>query len=215
MRFRRIFFIELLLIAGALTATALLYPHLPAQVPTHWDAQMQADGYSPRNALYWMGPGFMAGVMLLTWVLPWLSPKRFSVDSFWPTYHQVMLMLFFLMAYIDAVLLWAACGHPLNAGRAVVFGVSLFLVLIGNVMGKLRRNFYLGVRTPWTLADERVWNATHRFAAKTFIAGGLAGMALAFLAQGIWPLCAILAGALAPVLYSLVIYKQLERRGEL
>jgi uncharacterized membrane protein len=60
-----------------------------------------------------------------------------------------------------------------------------------------------------------VWNATHRFAAKTFIAGGLAGMALALLAQGIWSLCAILAGALAPVVYSLVYYKQLERRGEI
>jgi uncharacterized membrane protein len=73
----------------------------------------------------------------------------------------------------------------------------------------------MGVRTPWTLADERVWNATHRFAAKTFIAGGLAGIALAFLAQGIWPLCAILASALAPVVYSLVYYKQLEKRGEI
>ena len=212
---RKIFLFEILLIAVALAATVVLYPHLPAQVPLHWNYRFEPDRYGPRWELYLYGPGFMAAVMGLTWLFPWLSPKRFSVDSFWPTYHQVMLMLFFLMAYIDAVMLWAACGHPLNAGRAVVCGACLFLVLIGNVMGKLRRNFYLGVRTPWTLADERVWNATHRFAAKTFVAGGLAGIALVFLAPGIWPLCAILAGALAPVVYSLVIYKQLERRGEL
>jgi uncharacterized membrane protein len=85
----------------------------------------------------------------------------------------------------------------------------------GNPMGKLRRNFYLGVRTPWTLASERVWNATHRFAAKTFVAGGLVGLVFSIVGLFLWAILATLVGALAPVVYSLVIYKQLERRGEI
>jgi len=101
-------------------------------------------------------------------------------------------------------------------GRAIIGGVCLLLALLGNLMGKVRRNFYIGVRTPWTLANERVWNATHRFAGKTLVAGGLAGLALTVAGLNGWPvMVALLAGALIPVGYSLVFYKQLERRGEL
>jgi uncharacterized membrane protein len=100
-------------------------------------------------------------------------------------------------------------------GRVILCGVCLFYVLIGNVMGKLRRNFYLGVRTPWTLASERVWNATHRFAARVTVAGGLLGLALSLAGLYLWALSAILVPAITSVVYSLVIYKQLERRGEI
>jgi uncharacterized membrane protein len=82
-------------------------------------------------------------------------------------------------------------------------------------MGKLRRNFYLGIRTPWTLTSERVWNETHRFAARITVAGGMVGLALSIAGLYLWALLAILVPLLASVVYSLVIYKQLERRGEL
>lgn len=152
----------------------------------------------------------MALVMLMTWVLPWLSPKRFEIDSFWSTYHLVMILVFGMMAYVYAALLWADCGRAIDMGRAISCGICFFFVLIGNVMGKLRRNFYVGVRTPWTLASERVWNATHRFAAKTFVAGGLIGLVFSIAGLFLWAILISLAGALAPVVYSLVYYKQLE-----
>lgn len=83
-------------------------------------------------------------------------------------------------------------------------------------MGKLRRNFfYVGIITPWTLASERVWNATHRFAAKTFVAGCLVGLVFSIVGFFLWAILTTLVGDLAPVIYSLVIYKQLERRGEI
>jgi uncharacterized membrane protein len=127
-----------------------------------------------------------------------------------------MLMLVGMLAYFYSVTLWAGIGHSLDVGRAIVGGACLLFALLGNVMGKVRRNFYIGVRTPWALANERVWNATHRFAAKTFVAGGLAGLALTADGLAGWPALAVLmAGALVPIPYSLVCYKQLEQRGEL
>jgi uncharacterized membrane protein len=82
-------------------------------------------------------------------------------------------------------------------------------------MGKVRRNFFVGIRTPWTIANEQVWNVTHRFAAKTFFAGGLLGLVAVILRAPFWlPVAAILVAALVPAVYSLVFYKQLERRGE-
>jgi uncharacterized membrane protein len=206
----------ILLAAAALVATVVAYPQLPSSVPTHWNIHGQANGYSPKWALYIIGPGIIAGIVLFTWLLPWLSPKHFEVEGFRSTYLQIMLMMAGMMAYVDATILWTGVGHNLNFGRVGLFGICLFFVLLGNLMGRVRRNFFIGVRTPWALANERVWNATHRLAAKTFVVGGLAGVALIAIGLNGWPpLVALMAGAFVPVLYSLYFYKQLERRGEL
>lgn len=210
------YLIGILLTATALVATVIAYPQLPTSVPTHWDIHNQPNGYSPKWVLYLLGPGLMTGMMLLMYLLRWLSPKYFEVEGFRSTYLQIMLILVSILGYFDAAVLWAGVGHSLNVGRAIVGGVCLLFVLLGNVMGKIRRNFYLGVRTPWALANERVWNATHRFAAKTFVVGGLAGLALTAAGLDGWmAFVALTAGALVPVVYSLLFYKQLERNGEL
>jgi uncharacterized membrane protein len=212
---RKLFLFQFLVLAGALAATTILYRHLPATVATHWDWRGQPNGYSSRAMLFLFGPGLLAAFMLLTAVLPWLSPKRFEVESFRSTYTRIMVYVFILIAYLDAVTLGLASGRAIDAGRAIMGGVCLFLVLIGNLMGKVRRNFYIGVRTPWTLASEKVWNSTHRLAAKTLFASGLLGLAFSIAGLQAVPIFFLLAGALIPVIYSLVYYKQLERRGEL
>ncbi len=207
---------SILLTLAALAATIVAYPELPASVPTHWNIHGEVNGVSPKWALYLLGPGLMGGMVLLTWLLPWLSPQKFEVESFRATYLQVMLLTIGLLGYCYAVILWTGVGNSLNVGHAIMGGVCVLFVLVGNVMGKIRRNFFIGVRTPWALANERVWNATHRFAAKTMVLGGLAGVALMAAGLDGWPsVTAIMTGALAPVLYSLYFYKQLERRGEL
>lgn len=104
----------------------------------------------------------------------------------------------------------------MDVGRAIVGGICLIFALLGNVMGKVRRNFYIGIRTPWALANERVWNATHRFAVKTFVAIGAIGLFMTLLGFWGWPVFILLMiGGVAPVAYSLVFYKQLEHRKQL
>lgn len=213
---RKYYLIGITLTALVAIVTVAVYPRLPDFVPTHWNLHNQPNGYSHKYMLFVLGPGFMAGIMLLMPALPWLSPKNFEVDSFRSSYLQIMLMLVCMFAYFQGLIIWGALGHSMNVGRAVIGGVCLLFALLGNLMGKIRRNFYIGIRTPWTIANERVWNATHRFAAKTLVIGGLIG--LLFTAAGVdgWPLLALLlAAALIPVIYSLVFYKQLEKRGEL
>lgn len=212
---RKILLFEILLIAAVFVAIVAMYPHLPNRVATHWDINLHPNRYSPKWTLFLLGPGLMAGITLFTFAGPWLSPERFQVDSFRSTYAQVLLMLFCTMAYISVVTLWAGAGHRIDEGRAVLGGICLLFAVMGNVMGKVRRNFFIGIKTPWTLASERVWNATHRFAAKTFVAGGLLGLALTMIGLRRWPIFALLAGAIAPTIYSFIRYKQLQRRGDL
>jgi uncharacterized membrane protein len=213
---RKYYFIGIVLTATVFVAIVIAYPELPKQVPTHWNMQGQANDYSAKWTLFLVGPGLMAGILLLFFFLPWLSPKHWEVDAFQHTYLYIMVVLVSMLAYFTGVSLWVGLGYAANVDRAIVGGVCLLFALLGNVMGKVRRNFYIGVRTPWALANERVWNATHRFAAKTFVLGGLIGLALTAIGVKGWlPFAALMASALVPVVYSPVVYKQLERRGEL
>lgn len=206
----------ILLVTATLIVAAMLYSSLPERVPTHWNIRGQVDGYGPRGSIFIL-PGAMAALLLIFWVvLPAVSPKSYGVESFRTTYDYVVLCVLALTAYFWGVTLWATLYGPLDPGRGMIGGMSVFLILIGNVMGKVRRNFWLGVRTPWTLADERVWNATHRIAGWAFVLGGLAGL-LTVLAglHIVVGLFALAVPGLAPVIFSLVYYKRLEGRGEL
>jgi uncharacterized membrane protein len=158
----------------------------------------------------------MIGFMLLWTVLPSLSPQRFKVEPFQPTYWFICLAVVAMLAYIQCVLLWAALAPAMAINRALVGGIAVFMALLGNVMGKVRRNFWIGIRTPWTLASERVWYATHRLAAKAMVATGL--LSLAGVLVGLpMRLCIglLVAGPVIPLIYSLLYYKRLERSGNL
>ncbi len=212
---RNYFLIGGLMVVAVLIATLVLYPHLPERVPSHWDLHGQVNAYSTKWTLLLFMPGIMMGMMLLFAALPWLSPRHFEVDAFRSTYLYIMLVLLGLMAYVQALMLSAGLARPVDISKALVGGICLMFALLGNVLGKVQRNFYIGIRTPWTIANERVWNATHRFGARMFVLGGLLGFVLTFVGTALWIAFAIiLAAALIPVVYSLAYYKRLERRGE-
>jgi uncharacterized membrane protein len=121
-----------------------------------------------------------------------------------------------LLGYIQLVLVWGAWTHTMAMNRPMLGGLAVFVTLLGNVIGKVRRNFWLGVRTPWTLASERVWYSTHRLAAKSLVVAGLSALLTAILGlPALLTLCLIGAGFVVPVVWSLLYYKRLERSGRL
>jgi uncharacterized membrane protein len=211
---RKMLLFEIFLIVGACVTTAIAYPYLPLRIAMHWDIHLQPNQYGPKWVLWLLGPGLMAGVTLFTCLGPWLSPRRFDLDSFRSTWRQLMLLLFCMIGYIYAAMLLADIRQSIDAGRMILGGVCVIMVLMGNLMGKVRKNFYIGIRTPWTLANDRVWNATHRFAARTWISGGLLGLLFTIAGLRVLSIFALLVAGIIPYTYSLVIYKQMERHGE-
>jgi uncharacterized membrane protein len=127
-----------------------------------------------------------------------------------------MTLVVGMMGLMHVLLLTAIFNDGFDVARAIPAGICVVLAVIGNSLGKVKRNFYIGIRTPWTLASERVWYATHRMAAKVMVAAGVAGVVMALAGvPGPAIVGLAVAGALLPVLYSLVLYKRLERAGEL
>jgi len=206
----------LLMVAAAALAFFHFLAALPATVPVHWNIEGHADGYGSPWMLFALGPVLMAAMGAIFMVLPWLSPKRFEVSSFERAYLHIMLIVVALPGYFFAVSLWAAAHGAVDVARAVACGLCLMAILLGNLLGKVRRNFYIGFRTPWTLASERVWYATHRFGAKVVVAAGALGLAIAVAGLPPWiAIASIVSAFLAPIAYSLVYYKRLARTGML
>lgn len=192
---------------------------LPPQVPTHWGVSGQPDAFTPRENLLphlLLLPGSMAGMLVLFLILPWLSPLRYKIEPFRPTYDYIMGLVVAMFAYMHLVLLLAFTGRLLAVDRWITGGSLVAIAALGNVLGKVQKNFWVGIRTPWTLASDVVWIRTHRLAAWLFVAGGIAGLVL--LLAGIHPLIALSVfgvAALVPVFYSLWLYKRLEKQGKL
>lgn len=211
---RKVLLLETLLIAAACASTIVLYPNLPARIAMHWDIHLRPNAYGPKWSLFIFGPGLMTSIMLLTFLGPWLSPKRFEVDNFRSTWARLMFLVFCMICYLYVAVLFSGIRHEIDSGRWILGGVCLTVVLMGNLLGKVRKNFFIGVRTPWTLASDRVWNATHRLAARTWMVGGLFGLLFTAIGMRVLSVSALLIGALVPYVYSLVLYKQFEKHGD-
>jgi uncharacterized membrane protein len=220
---RRWLLFSALLLALAVAASLLVWANrstwLPEKVPTHWGPSGDPDAWVARDHMLphlLLMPGVMVLVLAMWMVLPWLSPVRYKIEPFRPTYDYIMGLLMALFGYLHAVILLGYTESVTRVDRWITGGSLVAIAALGNVLGKVRPNFWIGVRTPWTLASETVWTRTHRLAAQLFVAGGVAGLVL--LLAGVHPLIALSVfgvAAITPVFYSLWLYKRLEKQGRL
>lgn len=212
-----------LLIAAAFGASFYVNAHrdvlMPEKVPIHWGIDGKADGWANRADMFWwlmLPPLLMVGCSLLAVALPWLSPKPFSLEWASRAYQYVMFLIVAMFGLLHAVVLLGYCVPGFQIAKWLIVAISLFFMLLGNVLGQIPRNFWIGVRTPWTLANNVVWVKTHRLAAWLFVADGFICAILALIGAPFWLIFAALIGiALVPVGYSLWLYKRLERTGQL
>ncbi len=213
MKFSRSLVVSAVFVLIAVAVAAWLYPHLPARVPSHWNLQGQVDGTLPRGWGAAMPALMVLGVAVLTVVLPYISPRSFEIRPFGPVYVGLMLVIQGFVLVIGLATLLTGAGYPVPVPMLVMVCVGLLFMVLGNYMGKLRKNFFIGIRTPWTLASDAVWERTHRLGGWTFMLGGVLFVVAAFTGGGMWlPIVAVVIAAVVPMAYSWFIYRRLEGR---
>lgn len=204
-----------LLIAGGFLYSGALFAALPARIPTHWDLRGEVDGWMSKEWGAFFGPGFNLVLLALLLLLPLASRRPFLVDSFRRTYNYIAVLMLGLIQYCQVISLQAALHPGLDSGRWIVAGLMLMMALLGSALGKVRRNFWMGIRTPWTLASDAVWEGTHRVAGRLLAVVGIAGALAAWLGA---PLAAcfgaLMAALLLPAVYSLILFKRLQGEGQ-
>lgn len=168
--------------------------------------------------LWLTGPGLMALLLALRWLLPQSSaplPRASMFKLGAPSDYMTTVMVC-VIGCVHVALLKAILDEAFDIGRTTMALLFVCLILVGNPLGKVRRNYFIGIRTPWALANEKVWYGTHRLGGKALVATGVGGLLLMVAGAPVAALAVLpLAGALVPAVYSVVLYKRLERQGQL
>ncbi|MDN4075159.1 SdpI family protein [Fictibacillus terranigra] len=202
---------KLLLILAAAALWLVFYSKLPAELPIHWNMKGEIDGYSTKLGAMLTNLGIMILLYLLFRFLPKIDPKKENYKSFSRSYSIINSSLFVFFFLINLMVILTGLGYDLsmNSLMPVILG-GLFIVL-GNYMQQVKPNYFVGIKTPWTLADENVWRQTHRFSSKVFVAAGIIVL-LALLAPSEWRdfiiLPSILGAALVSVGSSYYFFKK-------
>lgn len=199
----------IIFVTGLISLWAAQY--LPENVPMHWNYNGQVDHWGPRLEMLTLIPGCMVGIFVLLLILPKISPQKFEVEAYERTYNYLSVLILALMAYLHLYTLWAIHSGNNDLPRTLLVGLTIFMALTGNVMGKVKRNFWMGIRTPWTLASEQVWYETHRLAGKLMVGGSVLALIAALADAPVWlTIGLMLGGPIIAAGYSLVYYRRFQ-----
>ncbi len=169
--------LEAILLAAPFIVLAIYWNELPDRVPTHWDFRGQVDGWSAKTPGLFLIPLIALGMTALLRVLPWFDPKlrrTSGEESLMPAVLPIVrIALLVLLVAIFFVQIAVSLGRTVPSGRIMMTSLLVFFVIMGNYLGNLRPNYFVGIRTPWTLENPETWRATHRLGGRLMFFGAL------------------------------------------
>ena len=211
MKFKFTDIIAVLVVVASLVHLIAVYPSLPAEVVTNWGFNGNVD-YSSKSTL-WVLWAVNAGMIPLFFIMPKIDPKGKSyakVDGFY-TYFRLVTVVF-LAVMMEITILSANDPYRFNVGKIAEIGIALLFIFIGNYLPKCRQSFTLGIKTMWTLSDERVWNKTHRLGGVLFVIAGVVTLAAAlFCGEKVMfavTMVAVLGTVIVTTVYSYILYRK-------
>ena len=196
---------------------ALIFAKLPAMIPTHWNAANEIDGWGPKytDLIFALLP---VGMLLLFSVLPKIDPKAANYEKFAPIWLGFMFAMVLFMgavSWMGPLTVFGVIPEGSSLIGIFICGVlGLIFIVLGNYMPRVRQNYMFGIRTPWTLADDLVWERTLRMGGYVFILlgaallfFGVAGPKLGSIMSAVLLLAVVFAGTGWLILYSYLVYR--------
>lgn len=166
-----------LIIAGIILFSFILsvyfYSQVPEQMATHWNSRGEVDGYMPKLWGLFSMPVVTTGLVLMLLVVPRIDPKKGNIEKFRKYYDKFIIIFVLFMVTIHLqILLWNT-GIRINPNSVLPAGIGVLFYYIGNLIENAERNWFIGIRTPWTLSSDGVWRKTNRLGAKLFKTAGI------------------------------------------
>jgi uncharacterized membrane protein len=200
----------------ATLAGLLLWNRLPDQMASHWNVSDQVDGYISKFWGVFMLPLITVAMLILFLVVPAIDPLKANIAQFREVFNVFIVLIVAFMLYVYGLsLAWNLGYNGFKMSGALLPAIGLLFIFVGFMMRQAKRNFFIGIRTPWTLSSDTVWNATHRLGAVLFMIsgvlafiGGLFGGMAAFWLMFI----PIIGSTIFLLVYSYVLYQR-ETRG--
>jgi len=205
--------ISIILIIIAIVISVYAYPQLPAKIASHWDINGKVNGYMDKLLGIALIPAIMIILSIFLLFIPRIDPLRKNIESF-RTYYNWFIVIFlaYLLAIQTVIILWAF-GIQVNILVAISVGIAILFFYLSILLKKSRRNWFIGIRTPWTLSNDKVWKKTHYLGSILFkIIAVLALLGILFPNQFIWLfIIPVLASVAILLVYSYLVYKRLKK----
>jgi len=204
--------IVFVIIIGITVAGTVLWNQLPDPMASHWNEKDQVDGYMSRFWGVYMMPLVTIGLFLIFLLIPNIDPLKANIAQFRGTFNLFITVMVAFMAYVHILTLrWNLGYTDLGIGQAMLPAMGLLFIVIGSMLRKAKRNWFIGIRTPWTLSSDSVWDEIHRLGGILFmlsgviaIIGGFFGGMIAF-----WSIMIPIFGtSIFLVVYSYVLYQR-------
>ncbi len=212
MNTRTTIIIAVILIAVATLVGVSLWNRLPDPMASHWDANDQVNGYISKFWGVFLMPLLTTGLVLLFLAIPNIDPLKANIAQFREAYNLFIVLFVGFMVYIYFLtLLWNLGYTGFNMSNAMLPALGILYFFVGYMLRKAKRNFFIGIRTPWTLSSDRVWDETHRVGSVLFMIAGVLAFLGAFAGgtAGIWfVMVPILLSVLVTLVYSYLLYQR-------
>jgi uncharacterized membrane protein len=204
--------IVLLLIVGATVAGLLLWNKLPEQMASHWNVNDQVNGYISKFWGVFMMPLVSLGMFLLFLLIPNIDPLKANIAKFRGVFNLFIVFIIGFMLYIHVLtLLWNLGYTSFEISKAMLPAIGLLFILIGYLMRQAKRNWFIGIRTPWTLSSDYVWDKTHQLGSILFMVSGVLALIGGFFGGivAFWFLFVpLISSTVFLLVYSYVLYQR-------
>lgn len=203
---------SLILIILTFILALYFYNSLPDRIASHWGINGEVNGTMARVWIF-LVPGMSLALFLLFLVLPLLDPLKKNYPKFRRHYEGFVFILVLFMSFIFLVTLLWNLGYELNINRFIALPIAVLLLYAGILISNSKRNWFVGIRTPWTLSSDAVWDETHRVGGVLFkISGVIAFLGVVFPSYTFWfILVPVLLSALFSVIYSYVVFRRMKK----
>jgi uncharacterized membrane protein len=203
--------IVLTLIAIAIVAGIVLWDQLPNTMASHWNVNDEVDGYISKFWGAFLMPLIALGMFVLFITLPGMDPLRANIAQFRSEFNLFIVFITLFMLYIHGLtLVWNLGYQNFRISASMLPFLGILFIFIGYLLRRAKRNFFIGIRTPWTLSSDSVWDKTHQTGSVLFMISGALAFAGSFFsgATAFWLLFIPLMGStLFLFIYSYILYR--------
>lgn len=195
-----------------LIVTVFVFGRLPAEIPMHWNIYGEVNAWHPKFPWVFLMPVLGIVITVMATVLPKIDPKKENYARFKPQYFMIRLMLVVFFAVLHMVIISISLGATfIKVDTIVKFMIGMLFLVLGNLMPKFKQNYFVGIKTPWTLANEVVWAKSHRHGGFVWFVMGFVMSVLAFLPghrSAIVYFTLIIIGSIEPIIYSWIQFRK-------
>ncbi len=204
--------ITLVLVVIAIAFSLAVYNRLPDPMASHWDINDQVNGHISRFWGAFLMPVLSIGMLGLFLLIPSIDPLKANITKFRAVFNMFITLVMAFLLYVHVLtVLWNLGYQNFKMGQVLLPAIGLIFIFAGLLISKAKRNYFIGIRTPWTLSSDKVWDRTHQIGSILFIASGILALIGSLLdgRNAFWFIFVpVIGSTIFLVLYSYILYQQ-------